>query len=185
MSERVSQIVLLCEDRLQASLVRAYMRRCGLQTKEPLLMPLVASERASGGNVNWVLREFPRQFRACRQRHTHARTLLIVVVDADEGSVDQRHSDLNSALEGARMTPTNPSDPIVILVPKRHIETWIRAANGSDANETDNYKFPPPGQEQVRGAAQRIQGWARDNPAPDENLLPSLKRSLPEWRKIG
>jgi hypothetical protein len=185
-SDRVSQTILLCEDRPQAALVRSYMDRCGLNTKAPVLLSLIASERAHGGNVNWVLREFPRQLQACRRRQARAKTLLIVVLDADNRSVDQRYADLDKALETAEFGSIDFSDPTVVLVPKRHIEPWIRAATAADANETDDYKFPQPTREKIREAAQRIHDWTHDDPVPDEDsCLPSLRRSFPEWRKIG
>jgi hypothetical protein len=181
----VSQTVLLCEDRPQASLVRSYMHCCGLNTNEPWFISRIASELAQGGNVRWVLREFPRQLQACRQRHARARTLMIVMVDANSASVDERHRELNSALEGAGFTPMDSSDPTAILIPKRHIETWIRAASGDAVNEADDYKYPSLTREGVRQAAQRIHGWAHDNPAADDRCVSSLKMAFPEWRKIG
>jgi hypothetical protein len=181
----VSQTILLCEDRLQASLVRLYIERCGLNTNEPSLHPIIASEQVHGGNVVWVLREFPRQLDACRKRQTRAKTLLIVVVDADSLSVDERYRDLTRALQGAELEAIAPSDPIVVLIPKRHVETWIRATTGQPTNETDDYKSDQPGKADVRLAAQVIHGWAHDTPPPDENCLPSLRMALPKWRTLG
>lgn len=53
------------------------------------------------------------------------------------------------------------TDPIVVLIPKRHIETWIRAALGEAVNENDGYKKPEPKKHEVRSAANEIYGWAR------------------------
>lgn len=171
---------------MQATFVRSYMRRCRLSTNEPWLISRIASELARGGNVNLVLREFPRQLNASRRRQARAKTLLIVVIDADDRSVDERYGDLNKALKGADLELIGSLDPTVVLIPRRHIETWIRAATHPDANETDDYKFPSPTkEEEVREAAHRIHGWAHDDPRPDESCLPSLERAFPEWRKIG
>ena len=111
-------MILLCEDRLQASLVRQYIERCELNTKKPCLRRIIASEMVHGGNVAWVLREFPRQLDACRKRQTRAKTLLIVVADADRFRVDERHGDLNRALKGAELEAIAESDPQVILIPQ-------------------------------------------------------------------
>jgi hypothetical protein len=184
-SDRVSQTILLCEDRLQASLVRSYTERCGLNTKEPCFLPIIASERVRGGNVAWVLREFPRQLDACRKRQTRANTLLILVADANGRGVDERYHDLDRALAGAELGPIVSSDPLVVLIPKRHIETWIRATTRKPTNETDDYKSDEVGRAEVRGAAQIIHGWAHDSPSPDDDCIPSLRKAFPEWRKIG
>ncbi len=120
------------------------MALCGLRTKEPSLNPVIASERAHGGNVHWVLREFPRQSKACRQRSTRARTLLIVVIDADDNTIEERCRQLNNALQHDGLEPLGSSDPLAVLIPKRHIETWIRAATVGGVNENDDYKKPSP-----------------------------------------
>lgn len=95
MSERVSHTVLLCEDELQARLVRSYLRRCGVTAEPPYVREKIASRTVHGGNVGWVLTEFPRELHACRQRNKRARTLLIIVIDADEFEVAQLRRELN------------------------------------------------------------------------------------------
>jgi hypothetical protein len=178
-SDRVSEVILLCEDDEQERLVRAYLKRCGLRTLPPSLRPINASRQVHGGNVTWVLNAFPKELEACRKRHAaHAKTLLIVVVDADDLPVTERRSQLNNPNE------VSVSDPVVVLIPKRHVETWIRAANNHVVNEIDDYKKPAPKKEEIREAANQIYGWARDNPKPGPTCVDSLRVSLPEWRKI-
>ena len=179
-NERVSTTVLLCEDDLQEQLVRSYLKECGLNTAPPVFLPRNASRAVHGGNVGWVLREFPQELVACRRRHVaHASTLLIVVVDADDNTIAQRRSYL------AEHSPISSTDPVVVLIPKRHIETWIRAALGQSVNENDSYKRPEPTKPEVRDAAHQVHGWARDNPIPSPTCIESLVVSLPEWRRIG
>lgn len=180
MSDRVSKTILLCEDDAHERLVRSYLKVCGLHTEPPYLIPRNASRAVHGGNVSWVLREFPRELEACRKRHaTRASTLLIVVVDADQLAVDVRRAEL------AADPPWSSADPLVVLIPKRHVEAWIRAALGQTVNEADDYKLPELLKAEFRAAARIIHGWARDNPRPGSACIPSLKTSLPEWRKIG
>ena len=135
-----------------------------------------ASRAIYGGNIGWVLRVFPQEMEACRKRHeAHARTLLIVVVDADENSVLQRRAQLK----------TKAGDPVVVLIPKRHIETWIRSALGDAVNEIDSYKNPAAKKADIKAAAGQIHGWARNNPAPGTTCVDSLRVSLPEFRRLG
>jgi hypothetical protein len=169
-------MVLLCEDDPQEQLVRRYLERCGVRTLAPTLRVRNASREVHGGNVGWVLREFPKEMEACRKRHAaHARTLLIVVVDADQYTVADRQAQLQ----------TDAGDPVVALIPKRHVETWIRSALGQAVNETDSYKDPPSTKADIRAAAHRIHDWARDNPMPGATCVESLRASLPGFRKIG
>ncbi|MCX7047482.1 MAG: hypothetical protein NTX50_18615 [Candidatus Sumerlaeota bacterium] len=126
-----------------------------------------------------MLQEFPKELQACRQRQTKAKTLLIAVVDADKLEVDRRRADLKA---DPQVTPT---DPLAVLIPRRHIETWILAAMNRTVNETDDYKKPEPKKSEVQAAAATIHGWARNNPEPGPTCVPSLNSALPEWRKIG
>lgn len=133
-----------------------------------------------GGNVNWVIAQFPIELEVCRRRHrARANTLLIVVVDADSFSVAERNGHLNKVAQPAS------DDPAVILIPKRHIETWIRAALGDNVNQDDSYKKPEPKKLEIRTAATQIHNWARDNPKPGPACVDSLRQSISEWRKIG
>jgi hypothetical protein len=179
MSDRVSHTVLLCEDDPQEQLVRRYLEKCGHRTGPRDLIPRNASRSVQGGNVGWVLKQFPEELKFCRRRNVRVRTRLIVVADADNFTVDERrgHLDPDGNLTDA--------DPVMVLIPKRHIETWIRAALGQAVNELDDYKKPELGKSQIRDAASQIHGWARDNPVPAPTCVPSLRQALPEWRKIG
>jgi len=180
MADRVSLTVLLCEDDVQERLVRSYLKECGLNTHPPYLIPRNASREVHGGNVGWVLREFPKELEACRQRHaTRANTLLIVVIDADDFAVKDRRSHLQSDVQLAG------NDPVAVLDPKRHVETWIRAALGHLVNEVDDYKNPQPKKAEVRTAAKQIYGWVRDKLPAKPMGIPSLIDAMPEWRKIG
>ena len=176
MGDRVSEMVLLCEDDPQEQIVRRYLERCGLRTLAPTLRVRNASREVHGGNVGWVLREFPKEMEACRKRHAaHAKTVLIVVVDADQSTVADRRAQLK----------TNAGDPVVALIPKRQIETWIRSGLGQAVNEVDSYKNPPPKKADIRASADQIHGWARDNPAPGATCVESLRTSLPGFRTLG
>ncbi len=180
MSNRVSQIILLCEDDPQESLVRRYLKQCGQNTDPPYLRAINASREVHGGNVQWVLQQFPGQLMACRQRHiSHTNTLLIVVADADKFTVECRREEFIAT------PPLNPSDPLVILIPRRHIETWIRSAIGNAVNETDDYKRPEPQKREIRDAARQIFTWSHGQQKPGSACVQSLLSALQHWRRIG
>jgi hypothetical protein len=178
-SNRVSQTILLCEDDPQDQIVRFYMQQCKLSTTDPPLRRLIASRQSFGGNVHWVLQNFSKQLEACRQRAVRAKTLLIVVLDADDFSVVERRHQLNAN------PPPSADDPLVMLIPRRHIETWIRAALGEQVDETGDYKHPKPAMSDIRNAGVQIYRWARDQPLPGPNCVMSLRDAFREWRKIG
>ena len=121
----------------------------------------------------------PKASRAIATHAIRANTLLIVVVDADDFSVKDRRYHLQSDVRLAA------NDSVAILVPKRHVETWIRAALGQRVNELDDYKNPEPSKAEVRAAAKQIYGLARGKIPVDSVSIPSLLDAIFEWRKIG
>ena len=180
MSDRVSQTILLCEDDPQERLVRQYVRKCGLNSDPPIFLVRNSSRATRQGGVTWVLKQFSTELQACRARNaSRAKTLLIVVADADEFTVDERRRQL------AEREAIGGDDPLVILIPRRNIETWIRVAQGNPTNETTDYKGPALNKAEIRAAAYKIWDWARDNPSPGDIGVPSLNASLPNWRRIG
>jgi hypothetical protein len=186
MSERVSQVILLCEDETHERLAKAYMKECGHKNLERLVRTFVASRLQQGGNVGWVKTEFPRQLRACRQRHKKAKTLLVVLVDADNLTVEDRRRQLFDKIESEGLEELGQNDPAALLIPKRHVETWIRALLGESVSEDQVCKtHQKPTREEMRLAAKTLFEWSRPNATPGPTCVASLKAALPEWRKIG
>lgn len=186
MSDRVSQTIVLCEDEAHQRLTKAYLRRCGLPAEPPMVKWLVASWETQGGNDAWVLSRFPRELQACRQRNKKARTLLIVLIDADNNSVDDRRRQLVERAQSDGLEDWGNNEPVVLLIPKRHIETWIRALLGETVTEEDDCKsWKPTDKEAFRRAAQTAFDWSRPNATIGPTCVPSLKAALPEWKKIG
>jgi hypothetical protein len=162
------------------------MKQCGLKSQSPYLRERIASREIHGGNVHWVIREFPRELIACRRRHQgFADTLLILVADADDFEVEARRQHLEKSLEDAQLDPMAPDDPLVLLIPRRNIETWIHSALGEGVNETDDYKRSKHARDEIRAAARVIHQWARAGAQPAKLCVQSLRDALPSWRRIG
>ncbi len=187
MSDRVSQTIILCEDEEHERLTRAYLKRCDLTTRSPYVKPLVASREQQGGNDAWVLNRFPKELHACRQRQKHkAKTLLIVLIDADNYSVEDRRRQLFERAKSAGLEQCTENDPVALLIPKRHIETWIRALLGENVTEEqDCKKWHSPTRDEIRQAVEKLYEWSRLNAIPSSTCCPSLAAALAEWRKIG
>ncbi|MBI3467104.1 MAG: hypothetical protein HY000_29170 [Planctomycetes bacterium] len=186
MSERVSQTILLCEDELHERFTKAYLKRCGLPYQSPQIKALVASREQQGGNDSWVLNEFPRQLHACRQRQKRAKTLLIALIDADNHSVDDRRRQLLQRVESAGFEAFGADEPAAVLIPKRHIETWIRALLSESVSEEQDCKtWQKPTKDELHRAAETLFAWSRPNATPGPTCVQSLKTALPEWKKIG
>lgn len=154
----------------------AFLRAFGVKAMEPFVQRINASREVHGGNVSWVLDRFPAELEACQRRNIKARTLLIVTVDADNFSVEERRGHLKGVESG---------DTLALLIPKRHIETWIRYALGQAVNENDDYKKPNPKKEEIRAAARKIAEWVRNDPSIPAGCIDSLAKALPDWKRIS
>jgi hypothetical protein len=184
MSNRVSKAVLLCEDQGHERLVIAFLKQCGVHSPGRILIRRVASRLRAGGNVGWVMDEFPKELRAFRQRQTRAETLLIVVIDADDVSIDDRRRELNDRATRAGLAACFP-DEIALIVPKRHVETWIQALLGEQVTEESNCKSgKPPSDQSIHSAARRLHEWSLPNARPGSNCVVLLSAALPTWRMI-
>ena len=181
MSNKVSQIILLCEDQAQERLTRNYLKICKVQQIERILKPLVV------GSFSQVLDQFPRELHACRQRHkVRANTLLIVLIDADNHSVEERRDQLLDRVKSARLDEFGANEPAVLLIPKRHIETWICALLCQTVTEEEDCKsWKGLDKKSIRQAAQTLFEWTRPNASPGPTCVPSLETALPAWHRVS
>jgi len=106
------------------------------------------------------------------------------MVDADIETTQRRAKQLSDALETANLKRRGNNEAIVVLIPKRHVETWIRALLGEQVNEEDEYKYPEPTPKQLLHAAETLYDWTRTGAQPSPTITPSLTNSIPEWQKI-
>ncbi len=70
-------------------------------------------------------------------RRRHASTILLVIQDADEYSIDQ----VKSNLEAKLLSPRGNHEPIAYIIPKWHIQTWIAYLAGENVDEADKESY--------------------------------------------
>ncbi len=99
-----SQIILLVEDKRHEQFTRRYLRRLNYGAHT---MRFVTSPTGAGSAEGWVREQFPIQVEACRRRQ--AETKLIVLIDADALTVQQRRAQLDQTLRQAGLLPI-PND---------------------------------------------------------------------------
>jgi len=87
------------------------------------------------------------------------------------------------ALDDADLTPRELGEPILELVPKRNVETWIRCLNGIVADEERDYKSEV-SSGSIKSAAEKMFEWTRPHRSVPDVCVPSLRESLPEFRRI-
>jgi hypothetical protein len=183
-AERIANIIILCEDQEHQNLVYRYLLRAGHNSRTFRKISLPGN-RQSGSQ--YVREQFPEQVKACRSiLGRRASCLLIVVTDADDLTTTQREQTLRAELEHAGHSSIQPEEPIIILIPKWQVETWIKCLLGQAMSEDDkDSDRPPVNTAQIEQAAETAFDWARPGAVVGATCVPSLNAALPRWRRIG
>jgi hypothetical protein len=183
--DRIANIVIVVEDQKQENLAYRYLERC----KPRLTYRECRFERpakgSGGSGEQFVRNRYPVEVQEHRRRvGKGASALLVVMVDADMETTQHRASQLSAALEAASMDGRSNNEPIVVLIPKRHVETWIRALLGDHVDEVTDYTRPTPTPKEIKDAAAKLHEWTRRGANQGATSPAPLTASLPEWRKI-
>lgn len=135
MRERRYHIVL-CEDKLHEVFVRRFLaERYSVGHREIKVVPYPAG---SGCGEQYVREKYAKEVQAYRSRH--AKTALIVVIDADKLSQVEREKQLENALTQDNQKLRHKDECILHIIPKRNINTWLAFLNGLDAvDEANDY----------------------------------------------
>jgi hypothetical protein len=116
--------------------VRRYLILRGIESRR--IRGNVAPQ-GRGAGVQHVITNYPVEVKSLRSRsYLHAG--LVVVVDADASSVEERLRQLENALVQDRQYGRSDNERIALLSPKRNVETWIFHLLGNRATEEDNYQ---------------------------------------------
>lgn len=131
------QVVILCEDIRHYHFARKYLRCHGFKRIIPKICP---KGRSSG--EQYVCTHYAAEVKAYRSQANYLHIALVVVIDADLKSIDERITALNESQKMIELeqAPRSETEKIAIFVPARNIETWIHYINGNDCNETESYK---------------------------------------------
>ena len=95
------------------------------------------SPAGKGSAEQWVREQFPQELR--RHRAKHPRSGLVVVIDADTSDVVERIRGLEKACDDQSVERRGPDEPVLFVIPKRNIETWLAYLKGQAVNEDDEY----------------------------------------------
>jgi hypothetical protein len=182
MADRIARIIILIEDLNQENLLRRYLLRLGHDTRT---MDFKRLSQGRGSGEQFVREKYALESRAMRLQMAKTKACLIAMIDADTGSIDDRRQQLDRALRDAGETPRSPAEPILNLIPKRNVETWILCLNSKPVDEVTDYRRDAGADAQsIKQAAQILFDWTRPNAALPAHCVPSLRDCLPEFRRI-
>jgi hypothetical protein len=183
-ADRIANIIILGEDQEHVNLVRRYLLRVGQNDRTFRPVPLPGNR---GCGSQHVREQFSKQVKECRGTLGRRTTCwLIVIADADDLTTAERERTLHAELTEGGETAVGQDEPIVILIPKWQVETWVKCLLGQAVSEDDrNTDRPPVTPTEIRDAARIAFDWARANAQIPATCVQSLTAALPRWRRIG
>ncbi len=125
---KASQVIILCEDKAHEVFAKHFLKKWGVKPRAIRVLPYPNGE---GSGKKYVGDNISTEVEALRRRR--ASTILLVIQDADELSVDQIKSNLDAKLLSSR----GDNEPIAYIIPKWHIQTWIAYLDEKHVNESD------------------------------------------------
>ena len=128
------KFVILCEDKQQEVFTRRFLRKRGIGSRE---VKAVTSPSAKGAAENWVRKNFVKELTTYRASTTSS--ALITMIDGDTIGVNRRIQQLKQECRNSEIPYKNDNEAVMIAVPTRNIETWIRFLNGYEVDEAVVY----------------------------------------------
>jgi len=130
-------VLILCEDALHRAFVTRFLKQYDYAEYD--LRVRQCPPRDGGAAEAFVRRSYSSELKAYRSRSTRAKTILIVVIDADTGSVKNREAQLQQACEDANVPVRQRNELVLHVIPKRAINTWLAYLDGQSVDETTDY----------------------------------------------
>ena len=177
-----SLVIVLAEDEHHRMLIYRYLRGCHFKRNEMRIQQFPSGQGSAEG---WVRKEFVKETNVYRSRQARARTALIVMIDADALTVQDRLNQLDQALTNSGKQTIGDTEQIARLVPKRNVETWILCLHEQPVNEDSNYKSTRNDwNELIPSAAETLCQWTRSNAEPPDHCVSSLRTGVRELKRL-
>jgi hypothetical protein len=128
--------MILCEDRQQEIFARQYLTARGIHWSK---IRANICPRGKQAGEQYVSDHYPIEVQAYRSKRHHLQIGLVVVVDADNHTIQQRLEVLAQRLREKSIPSRQIDEQIGIFIPKRNIETWIHYLRGNSVDEDKAY----------------------------------------------
>ena len=173
MSDRIAEITIICEDAHHQSFLNFYLGgRWRIRWQKC----------TAGAGEQWVREAWVRELNEYRRRVHRRASALLAIVDADTRSVSDRQRQFLSLTEA----PPAESERVAVLIPRRHIETWILALGvDAEVNEVDRYdRDRRVDRTSIRRAAERLYALSRPSAQIQGEILPSIRTGIATLRQF-
>jgi hypothetical protein len=184
------EVTILCEDIDQERFIREYLICRGLDDRKIKDFGNPKGKTIKNNNA-LILKHYPELIQSYRSRN-YRNIAVVVMIDADEDSLDDRMRSLNIALDetagNLNKDPRLPNEKVAIFVPSRNIETWFYyIMEGQECDETTDYKDKKmSAKERIELAKSAAQKLAREicPQGADRITLPSLRYACTELQRL-
>lgn len=184
------EVTILCEDIDQERFIREYLICRGLDDRKIKDFGNPKGREIKNNNAS-IVKHYPDIIKSYRKRK-YRNIAVVVMIDADEDSLDDRMRSLNIALDetaGNLNKDTRlPNEKIAIFVPARNIETWFYyIMEGQECNEITKYKDDNMSAEKRIELAKRAAQKLATEICPqgvDRIALPSLRYACTELQRL-
>jgi len=173
------QAVILGEDLQQRVFVRRMLTLLGYPRNRIHEVPLPSGAGAGEAHVR---RAFADDVREHRRRAARTRAVLVVMIDADTGTVKHRREQLALALTDGQIEPRHPDEPIALLIPRRNVETWVWHLLGRTVDEEKAHAKLTGRESDCQPAITRFVALRAD--PTSATGLPSLDEGVIESRRL-
>ena len=181
---------ILAEDSAGQRLLRDIARKL-FDARSIQTIPFPAGQ---GCGEQYVREHYPGEVKKQRAK-VGASSCLMVHIDADTGTVQNRIQQLDQELRKNGLAVRSRPEEIAIIVPRRHTETWLIWCLGGAVDEQYDCKndperrFPPWMRQQLEQASadlgHRMYDLTRDNAPNPGDLLPSIEHAILELCRLG
>ena len=125
---------ILCEDKLTHCFIRRFLISQGISGRKINALPLPAA----GCGEQYVRSQYPKQLQFLRSNNFIS-NVLIVAIDADVKTCLERQNQLDEACINAGVQQLAVNDKVLLFIPKRNIETWVKYFDGESVDEEHDY----------------------------------------------
>jgi hypothetical protein len=121
--------------------------------------------------------------KAYRQHRNRVSIGLVVLIDADTGTLQERLNQLDRTLSGDSQQNRQADEAIAIFIPKRNIETWIHYLQGEAVDEETEYSKIEKNEATCKPYVENLAEQCRSQNLPDDAPA-SLQAACGELQRL-
>lgn len=139
-----TKVTILCEDITYERFIRRYLIERGFEDRNIRIILSVLGKKVNNNNA-YVINNYDRVVKEYRAKKNNQDLAVIVMLDADDKTIEERFKTLHMALDNEKgklnQDTRNPGEKIAIFIPTRNIETWFYYIDsGQSCDESTDYK---------------------------------------------